>query len=82
MPVEQGGCLDEHAVLAVAALRHLLVNSGLLQRVQRGAGRGGRVAVLPGVEGGQALRTIGPMRERRVTTCRGTSWYDVYSANV
>ena len=49
---QQLGALDDHAVVAVAAMRRLLVDEGLLQRMQR---RRLRQALLLRVQRGQAL---------------------------
>ena len=63
---EQLGALDDHAVVAVAALRRLLVDQRLLQRMQR---RRLRQALLLRIQRRQALerghRLAGDRRDRR-----------------
>jgi hypothetical protein len=50
---EQFGTFDDHSVVAIAALRRLLVDHGLLERVQR---RRDRETALPGIERWQPLK--------------------------
>src|SRR4029453_3940555 len=49
---EQLGALDQHAVVAVTALRRLLVDEGLLQRMER---RGLRYSLLLRIKSCEAL---------------------------